>query len=70
MKFEVGDKVKYVRKNSPFITYNAIGIIVNVACNGWDVLFSEGIEWFCMPENLVKISSKSKHEQLVFEFME
>lgn len=67
MGFRVGDKVKYVRKYSPFITYNTIGIIVRQDDCRWDVLFSNSFEWFCLEKHLVKVLSKN--QQLLFNFM-
>ena len=67
MKFKVGDKVKYIRKSSVFVAYNAIGIIAYKDEDGWDVLFSNNITWFCLETSLVKIPSKN--QQLLFDFM-
>lgn len=66
-KFKIGDKVKYVRKYSPFIVYNTIGIIVRQKNCGWDVLFSNGV-WFCVEGNLIK-TLPIKNQQLLFSFM-
>ena len=68
MSFKVGDKVKYTGRYSGFIARDAIGIITHKEEDGWEVLFSDNIKWFCMEGNLIKLPSKN--QQLVFDFME
>ena len=66
MKFEIGDKVKYIGRCSTFVTYNSTGVISWIRSDGYDVLFSNGITWFCVEGNLIKFPPESG--QLTFNF--
>jgi len=66
MKFEIGDKVKYIGKCSAFVIYNSTGIITRIVENGYEVLFSNNVTWFCAEGNLIKFPSESG--QLTFNF--
>jgi len=76
MKFEVGDKVKYIGEMSCFIACNSIGTIIRPHWDGYYVLFPKVIcshyspdnNWFCVEKNLVKFPLKNM--QLVFSFMD
>ncbi len=67
MIFKVGDKVRYTQKYNSFVIYNAVGVIVNMGIDGYNVKFSNDNLWFCVERNLVKIPSKN--QQLLFNFM-
>ena len=69
MMFNIGDKVRYIRKTNPFINYNSIGTITSVKDDScmYTVLFSFSTK-FCCESHLEKVSTKN--QQLLFTFME
>ena len=70
MKFNIGDKVKYIGKTSPFIPCNSVGTIIcpEDSDEGYRVLFSnKGAKW-CYKKNLIPMIVKN--QQLLFSFMD